>query len=186
MAPRKKDGKEFVRPLVESLRKDQERKVDAIALYVVLLGAGGDGLEERRALARKLGQTGIVAFIPEDDLSPDVAPSLAERDMLANGDIDLAFVNVQSWGSAAEFAEFQSDPKIAPKLRILVERRYHPLYGSPGSSGYLTDSYLTHDAVFGHVYMYKGEDSPEWIPSTDEVVLKIADRYKQWRAFRSK
>ena len=124
-----------------------------------------------------------------------MAASLSERDMLSQADLDLAFINVQSWGSAAEFAEFQSESDIAPKLRILVERKYHPLYGTSDGSGYLTDSYLTHDAVFGHVYMYRlqwrkdgkeEEDSPEWIPSTDEIILKISDRYRQWKALRSK
>ena len=160
----------------------------ALAINVALLGAGGEGLKERREIAAKLGEKGIVALVPEDDLSADVAASLAEHDMLSSTDIDLAFVNVQSWGSAAEFAEFRADSNIAPKLRILVVRKYHPLYGSSGDAGYLTDSYMTHEAVFGHVYMYKlpGEDSIEWIPRIDEIVLKISERYRQWKALRSK
>jgi hypothetical protein len=182
------------RDAINSLNKEQEDRVSAVEIIVALFGAGGDGLKERRILAGKLGEKGIVAFVPEDDLSRDVAPSLGERDILANGDIDLAFVNIESWGSVAEFSEFQSDSRIAPKLRLLVPRKHHPLYGSVGSSGYLTDAYLTHDAVFGHVYMYrletKGngekEDSPEWIPTTSEIVLRISERYRQWKAFRSK
>ncbi|MGH9919356.1 MAG: hypothetical protein ACRD6W_10895 [Nitrososphaerales archaeon] len=167
-----------------------------MSINVALLGAGGEGLRERREIAAKLGEKGITALIPEDDLSTDVAASLEERDMLTQADLDLAFISVQSWGSVAEFAEFQADPSIARKLRILVERKHHPLYGVSRGSGYLTDSYLTHDAVFGHVYMYrlqrredgkeKEEDSPEWIPVTDEIVLKISERFRQWKAFRSK
>ena len=107
--------------------------------------------------------------------SPLTSHLRSRSGLLTQAEIDLAFVNVQSWGSAAEFAEFQSDAGIAPKLRILVPRRNHPLYGSPDSSGYLTDAYLTLDAVFGHVYMYrsqsqeKGEDSPRWMPTTHET-----------------
>ena len=155
---------------------------------MALLGAGGEGLKDRRLLATRLRERGIETIIPEDDLSPDVAPSLAERDMLSAGDVDLAFVNVQSWGSAAEFAEFRADDRIAPKLRILVARKHHPLYGSSSASGYLTDSYMTHDAVFGHVYMCRaqGDDAIDWIPASDEIVLKVSERYRQWKAFRSK
>ncbi len=187
-------GEDALNP-AEALKREQERKVAEISIIVALLGAGGEGLNERREIAAKLGERGITALIPEDDLSEDAAASLAERDMLSQDDLDLAFINVQSWGSAAEFAEFQADISIAPKLRILVERRYHPLYGASSGSGYLTDSYLTHDAVFGHVYLHRqplredgkeDQDSPAWIPATDEIILKIAERFRQWKAFRSK
>ncbi len=114
---------------------------------------------------------------------------------MSQDDLDLVFINVQSWGSAAEFAEFQADLSIASKLRILVERKHHPLYGASSGSGYLTDSYLTHEAVFGHVYMHRqplrqsgkeDQDSPAWIPTTDGFILEIAERFRQWKAFRSK
>lgn len=153
---------------------------------VVLLGSGGDGLDERRRLGAKLRERGVIPIIPEDDLSPTVAPSLAERDMLSENDIDLAFVNVQSWGSAAEFAEFRTNGRIAPKLRVLVPREFHPLYSS--AAGYLTDSYMTHDAVFGHLYMHAGKEKgiPNWMPTAEQVVLKLSDRYRQWKAFSSR
>lgn len=159
-----------------------EEKVKAVKLVVVLLGAGGKGLEERRSVAKELRRKGILSVIPEDILPPRVAHSLLEREMLSAEEVDLAFVNVQSWGSTAEFVEFHNDARIAPKLRVMVAREHHPLYGS--SSGYLADTYLTHDAVYGHVYM-QGEKA-QGIPSSEEIVVKISERYRQWKAFNSR
>jgi len=120
--------------------------------------------------------------LPAHDLY-DLAPSILERKILSEEDLDIAFVNVESWGSAAEFSEFRNDKQIAPKLRVLVERDHHPLYGS--SKGYLTDAYLTHDAVFGHVYMYKNTEAGQndRIPTPRELVVMLAERYRQWKAF---
>lgn len=173
---------------VESLRRDYERKIAGTRVIVVLLGAGGDGLRDRRVLSARLREKGIGVIIPDDDLPADVSLSIVERDMLSAMDVDLAFVNVQSWGSAAEFAEFQADERIAPKLRILVSRKHHPLYGSSTASGYLTDTYMTHEAVYGHVNMYRvrEETVPDWLPAADEIVLKLSERYRQWKTFRSK
>jgi len=58
--------------------------------------------------------------VPEDDFS-DVPPSLAERSTLKESDVELVFVNVESWGSATEFGQFHTDEKIAPKLRVRPE-----------------------------------------------------------------
>ena len=152
---------------------------------VALLGAGGKGLQERRSIARDLHEMGIGALIPEDDLPEGLAPSLLERHFLSTEDVDLIFVDVQSWGSAAEFTELRSDSRASPKLRVLVGRRHHPIYGS-SSSGYLSDTYMTHEAVFGHVYMYRdGKDDPDWLPTSNEIALRIAERYKQWKALSS-
>lgn len=64
----------------------------------------------------------------------------------------------------------------------MVAREHHPLYGS--SSGYQADTYLTHGAVYGHVYM-QGERA-HGIPSSEEIVVKISERYRQWKAFNSR
>jgi len=86
-----------------------------------------------------------------------------------------------------EFAQLTQDERVVGKLRILVGREHHPLYGT--SKGYLTDAYMTHDAVFGHVYMCSSLKKPEpgegWIPSSEEVIKRISTRYRQWRALRS-
>jgi hypothetical protein len=178
---------------VEAGTKELQRRISETRTAVVLLGSAAEGLEERRSIARKLLDEQIVAVIPEDDFPADIALSLAERTLLSMEGIDLIFVNVQSWGSAAEFAELSGNDKAVRKLRVLVTRKYHPFYGS--SKGYLTDAYLTHDAVFGHVYMCRGETeegrggdvdgTPDWMPSPDEIILRISARYRQWKALNS-
>ncbi len=100
--------------------------------------------------------------------------------------MDLVFANVQSWGSAAEFSELRNNSKTAPKLRVIVAREFHPFYGS--SSSYLTDAYLTHDAVFGHVYMCSatgGGPRETGIPTAKELALKISQRFREWKALSS-
>lgn len=47
---------------------------------------------------------------------------------------------------------------------------------------------MTRDAVFGHVYVCAGEgdgENPDWIPGSDEIILKISERYRQWKALSS-
>jgi hypothetical protein len=161
-----------IRELRERIKKE--------SLTVALLGAGGRGLDERRSLSAELSRAGINVIIPEDRLPPELAPSIAERELLSSGELDLAFVSIESWGSAAEFSEFHDDPRMAPKLRVIVDRRHHPMYGSV--SGYLVDVYLTHDAVFGHVYMQG--DSAEGLPSPREIVVKISERFRQWKSLK--
>jgi hypothetical protein len=169
---------------IKARRREVERRIAGAETIVALLGGGGNGLEERKFIAGELKQLGIAAIVPEEAFPPDKALSLVERSAFSSDEVDLVFVNVESWGSAAEFAEFHNDKRVVQKLRILVQRKYHPVYGS--SSGYLGDTYLTHEAVFGHVYMYLGEDGPEWLPSPKDVVLKISERYRQWKALSSK
>jgi hypothetical protein len=167
---------------IERKEREVHRELKATKVIIALLGASGKGLEERRSMAEELSRKGFLTVIPEDVLPPEVSPSLLERRILAAEDLDLVFVNVESWGSASEFSDFHQDHRIAPKLRVIVEREYHPLYGS--SKGYLTDIYLTHDAVFGHVYMYRrGRSDPAEgrVPTPREVVMTISDRFRQWK-----
>ncbi|MGH9919688.1 MAG: hypothetical protein ACRD6W_12595, partial [Nitrososphaerales archaeon] len=138
---------------VAEAENELRRRIAGEATTVVLLGASGDGLDERTAIAQDLAGRGIRAIIPEGHFPHDVPLSLVERVMFSAEEVDLIFVNVQSWGSAAEFTELSGDAKTVRKLRLLVARKHHPLYGSPPSGGYLTDAYMTHEAVFGHVYM---------------------------------
>lgn len=145
-------------------------------LTVVLLGRRGNGLEERRQIARALEQRGMNALVPEDDLPCDVGPSVAEEEMILHGDADLVFLNVDSWGTATEFGQFHDREPVARKLRVLVPAPYHPLYGDRG--GYLTDLYLTHLAVFGHVYAV---GAAEGLPalSAPRLVCMLATRYAE-------
>lgn len=168
---------------IKSTRNEIQRSLKGAKIVLALLGAGGKGLEDRRSTAEELSKKGIFAVVPEDILQAGISPSLLERRILSSEELDLAFVNVESWGSVAEFSEFRHDNDIAPKLRVLVRREYHPLYGS--SEGYLTDAYLTHDAVFGHIYMYRDAKwtAKDLVPTAREIVLAISERYKQWKAF---
>jgi hypothetical protein len=158
-----------------------EGEVRETSIAIVLLGAGGKGLEQRRTLEKELAAGGMIALIPEDDFPREIAPSLVEIAMLSEGDIELVFVNVESWGSATEFAQLYGNSTIAQKLRVLVDHSYHPLYGS--STGYLSDLYLTHTAVFGHVYAVDGEGTDPF-PSSHELTVKLAERYRQWKAMK--
>ncbi len=98
--------------------------------------------------------------------------------MLSRGDAELVFVNIQSWGSASEFVQFHQDREIGRNLRVLVPCRYHPLHGR--SKSYLTDLYLTHLAVHGHVYpVGLGKRS---FPSAMTVIVKLSERYRMLKA----
>jgi len=164
---------------ISSERRKFESLVREACIIVILLGAGGKEIVKRRNIAKKLRDNGIIALIPEDDFAPDVAPSLTEEFIFKHSDVDLVFLNVESWGSATEFAQFHDDIRIAPKLRVLTFHKHHPLYGN--SKSYLSDLYLTHIAKYGHVYAYddKGEST---FPTSEKIVLTISIRYKLLRA----
>jgi len=143
------------------------------------MGASGQGLRQRRRLRGVLSRRGLLALVPEDDFPRDIAPSLVERAMLSEGDVDLAFINLESWGTATEFGQFHEIRRIARKLRILVDHQYHPLHSN--SRSYLTDLYLTHLAVYGHVYPV-ARARRSLLPSVKKTVTKLAVRYSQWKA----
>jgi len=164
---------------IRSARRRVEKKIRETSIIIVLLGAGGRGLRQRRVLKSRLASMGMVALIPEDDFPGEVAPSLVEEALLSKGDVELVFINVESWGTATEFTQFHGNRRIAPKLRVLVEHVHHPLYG--GSASYLTDVYMTHLAVFGHVYAVGGSRGNVF-PTVREVVVKLAERYRVCKA----
>lgn len=156
-----------------------ERKLRQTAVFVALLGAGGPGLAERRKMAAVLTRPGISVIVPEDALPDNMGPSLAEKALFSRNDVDLVFVNVESWGSAAEFAQFHEDRRIAPKLRVLVSARRHPLHGA--ATGYLSDLYLSHLAEFGHVYAIDGRNRVR-LPSALTVIGTLSERCRQIKA----
>lgn len=57
-------------------------------------------MDERRLIKKALEKEGVLAIIVEDDLPQDVAPSLVEEYVLESGEVGLAFINVESWGSS--------------------------------------------------------------------------------------
>ena len=165
--------------LVEAWGRSLEDRVRRARLRVVLLGAGGRGLVERRAVAGDLRRFGILAFIPEDHFPADISPSLAEEAILATADVDLVFLKVESWGSATELGQLMGNRDVARKLRVLVPPDHHPFHG--GSEGYLSDLYLTHLAASGHVYPVDGGRRVP-VPSAPEVVVALSVRYRQVKA----
>jgi len=158
-----------------------ELQIGRSTLIVVLLGAGGNGLEERRRVARLLNGFGMAALVPEDDFPRDVGASVVERAILSQADIDLVFVSVESWGSATEFGQFHTDPRIARKLRVLVDPEHHPIHDP--KDGYLKDLYLTHLVAYGHVYAVDGGRMVR-VPSKESLVLLMAERHRQLKRFQ--
>ncbi len=156
-----------------------ERRLRQTRLLVALLGAGGHGLAERRRTVSALLRRGIEAFVPEDAFPGDASPSLMEEALFSGDDVDLVFVNVESWGSAAEFVQFRGNPRIAPKLRVLVSPAHHPLL--KGGTGYLADLYLSHLAEHGHVYAVDGPERVR-LPSALAVIATLSERYRQVKA----
>jgi len=166
------------------LRPDRERlesRIGRSTLIVVLLGSAGNGLEERRRVARLLNDLGMAALVPEDDFPRDVGASVVERAILSRADVDLVFVSVQSWGSATEFGQFHTDPRIARKLRVLVDPEHHPLHDP--KDGYLRDLYLTHLVAYGHVYAVDGGRMVR-APSKESLMLQMAERHRQIKRFQ--
>jgi len=145
------------------------------------MGSSGQGLRQRRRIREALHREEVAALIPEDDFPQDISPSIMEGMVFAREDIDLIFLNVQSWGTATEFGQFHEQEQITRKLRILVDCHHHPLCSN--SSGYLSDLYLTHLTAHGHVYPI-GSNRGSPCPSAKKTIVRVAVRYRQWRALR--
>src|SRR5205807_8989212 len=137
--------------------------------------------EERRLVGGVLTNRGIVARVPEDDFPKESGPSVIEDDVLERSDVDLVFLSIESWGAATEFGQFASNPRIAPKLRVLVRPEYHPVH-SPSRS-YLSDLYLTRLVRYGHVYPVDGgRQAP--VPSAKALIPMLAERHREIKALR--
>ncbi|MEM2930798.1 MAG: hypothetical protein QW797_08085 [Thermoproteota archaeon] len=72
---------------IRSMRRKIEKRVRETSIIIVLLGAGGQGLRQRRVLRNELASMGMVVLIPEDDFPGEVAPSLVEEAVLSKGDV---------------------------------------------------------------------------------------------------
>jgi len=165
---------------IHEQEKEIEKLLKETSIFVALLGAGGKEIEKRKKIAKKLKENGVIALIPEIDFPRGVAPSLIEEALFKKPDVDLIFVDVESWGSATEFAQFYDNAIIAPKLRVLTYYKHHPIYGS--SKGYLTDLYLSFIAKHGHVYAYRKEKEKIKFPTSQKIILTLSIRYKQLKA----
>jgi hypothetical protein len=154
-------------------------------LVVSLLGSSGNGLEDRRRIKERLTaqHPEITVLIPEDDIDSSINPVIAETVVLSGSEVDLVFIHVNSWGTSNEFGQFSQSIEIAPKLRVLVDHRYHPLHiNDEGNRGYLSSSYLFFMARYGHVYPVKG--TSELFPTPETVVSILSSITTQLRFFQ--
>ena len=153
-------------------------RVKETPIIVVLLGAGNKGLKKRKSIKEILEREGVICLIPEEDFPKEVSPSIIEEAIFRKADVDLIFVNVESWGSATEFAQLVRIKEVAQKLRVLTHYKYHPLYGR--SKSYLTDLYLTYMALYGHVYAYS--NCGKTFPTDSEIIVTLAKRFREIKA----
>src|SRR5947209_12980566 len=166
---------------VHIMRAEAEERLKRSGLIIILLGSSERGLDERRQVAELLRGRGIVALVPEDDFPKEIGPSVIEDDVLERSDVDLVCLSIESRGAATEFGQFSSNPRIAPKLRVLVRPEYHPVHSPPGS--YLTDLYLTHLVRYGHVYPVDGgRQAP--VPSAKALIPMLVERHREIKALR--
>ncbi|RLE96874.1 MAG: hypothetical protein DRJ63_09975 [Thermoprotei archaeon] len=115
----------------------------------------------------------MICLIPEEDFPKEVSPSIIEEAIFRKADVDLIFVNVESWGSATEFAQLVRIKEVAQKLRVLTHYKYHPLYGR-------SKSYLTYMALYGHVYAYS--NCGKIFPTDSEIIVTLAKRFREIKA----
>lgn len=152
------------------LKELMERR--KVPLTVVLLGPGGRGLELRREIAEALAEKNIVAILMEDLLPDEAGFSLAEKELLSREGIDLIFVIPESPGSIAEFSEFIADERISERMRVVVQRKYHPLYGGE-EGGYLRDRLLIFQVERGHLYAYG-----DCLPPVEDLVVRLSEAHR--------
>jgi len=87
---------------------------------------------ERIVLKQCLRAENCLPVLFEEDFDLVIA-SLEETILLREDEVEKVIVIPASKGSAAELAQFTRDPKIRPKLVVLVPYRYHPWYSEKGS-----------------------------------------------------
>ena len=87
-----------------------------------------------------------------------INPSLDEEMFLkvCVDEIELIIILPVSFGSVDEFSTYSRMEEFALKMRVFVEKQYHPLYTS--EQALLIDSYLRFLTKYGHVYPYKDEE----------------------------
>ncbi len=106
----------------------------------------------RREISNKIEEQGhIVQFLEDFDLP---VPAIDEKFFIKKREVDLVFILPESQGSQFEFSNFMEDSEIAPKLRIFVERKYHPLDSNIEDKSLLSNGYLVFLTQYGHVYSY--------------------------------
>jgi hypothetical protein len=85
------------------------------------------------------------------------------RSRAREDEVEKVIVILASEGSVVELAQFARDPKIRPKLVVLVPYQYHPWYSEKGS--FLTSLYMEIMGVVSHIYPYDRYDIDAFLSS---------------------
>lgn len=175
---------------IHALHHSLEKELDTIVPIIILCGQGKckedidcESCEEpkketciynqRMYLKQELRKEGCIPIIFEEDFEMKIA-SLEETIILRNPEVALIFIIPSSLGSAAELGIFMKDNIIKPKLRVLVESRYHPMYST--SKSFLTSVYTELIATHGHIYPFNF--SGDVHPTPLDWAKKIIESYR--------
>jgi hypothetical protein len=173
-----------------------EQELGETHIIVALLGEGGKGLAERRRIAKKLEAEGMTAIVPEDDLGVRGMPPIDVEEMyFQESDVDVIFIDVKPLGSEAEFMRFTGNERLCLRIRVLVERQYHPVYDRTNrlalmdgsarkKTGALTWEYMSHEGKYGHTYAYDNAGAGGF-PTSGELIEVLAKCHR-WLKFEAK
>jgi hypothetical protein len=128
---------------------------------------------ERIVLKQCLRAENCLPALFEEDFDLVIA-SLEETILLREDEVEKVIVIPASEGSAAELAQFARDPKIRPKLVVLVPYQYHPWYSEKES--FLTSLYMEIMGVVGHIYPY--DRTGDKHPKASEIVTTLMRSYR--------
>ena len=114
-----------------------------------------------------------IAIFPEE--LRFIYPAIDEKNLLKEKEVDMAIILPEGPGAISEFSDFSSDQDIAFKLRIFVPTKFHPLEHELENiePSYLTNAYLIHLTLFGHVYAF--ENNSDLI----KKVILIIESYRR-------
>jgi len=167
--------------IIDALKKDYQKRVQVIPLKLMILGQGFPKGEDcwslnlsescekcdkvnclgprRRKEIKRLVEEDLcdIAIFPEE--LGFIHPAIEQRVLIMDKEIDLVILLPEGPGSIAEFGEYSSNPEIAYKLRVFVPTKYHPFEMDieGHEQGYLSNAYLIHLTLYGHVYSYNDD-----------------------------
>lgn len=178
--------------ILETSLEDYRNRLKEVSLVVSIMGAGfpmgskcleGSFVQcencdnknsceakKRKYLKQKIEENHLANTIFMEELKfiyPGIEEELYLEDLK---NLELIFIFPESPGSIDEFIKFYHNPKIVPKLRVLVKPKYHPLISD--KRGVVRDSLLEFLTVHGHVYPFKDLSNAKWI------IIKLLKSYR--------
>lgn len=183
--------------IIDAIKKDYRKKINDLTLKIFIFGEGfPKGMDcwvsnnyekcercekadcigaRRRILLRKVIEEslGHIAIFPEE--LKFIYPAIDEKNLLKEKEVDMAMILPEGPGAISEFSDFSSDHEIAFKLRVFVPKKFHPLEHELENMepSYLTNAYLIHLTLFGHVYAF--ENNSDLI----KKVILIIESYRR-------